>query len=1093
MKTKKLFKILLLTSMIVLAIFVTACNLGSNKPSSSSSDPSSSSSSDSSSDSSSSSSPIEDQRSIVLNKAILAMDLLDETTLVATLENLSYDVVWNSSDPTVATVSEDGTVRSLKAGTTIITATCGEYSASCSVTVAANSNPILTVDGTDEPIYILTGATHTIEPAFAYNGHALDDATYTFATNSEGLTVSEEGVVSCISAGDATVTVTASWGTFTEYAVVKFNMVSDSSVTCDVAKITLYSSTITGEIASTILNVTVKVDGIIIESPELSYEYDETLVSVSAEGEVTNISAETKETEVKIIYDDMYTVVKVNLVYVEVDKTDEYNDYRIVATQDNLASLFANCFDDGSQVIKVFDSADKTTNLMAEDGKLGFGADQFGERVWSVYGDKGYACQVKGLLVSAEISTAEQFKQYFVTVNGNASNSTTASDTYNGGYFELTANIDLGGAYLCNKYPSYNSGSYPVPAEGAGFNGVLDGKGYTISNFVVFTNGSSLFGTIGTNGVIKNVALVAKAACRWANGVLASSIYGTVENVFIAIDNSNFSDFYGNNFGALAYASGGDAIISNVVTYMGGFVQNDYSANTNAFLNWPYGGTMTNCYAVYGANVKTNTVDGLTSISIADYQSAEYDYTGYDASIWDLSGLPVMKSALGVLASTINTDAGDVVEYNDTIRITSEKNYNYYAITADKGTLEWTNAAYTLVPGDDLAGGSIKLTLTLFGRETDTCTINIARKNVIQTLDGTATYNQYNWSESAYVANTEALTIDTGVATINSATFSMTNAAGGTRTIDATVSDGVVTIAADVLQAIPGSEYTLNILVSTDAEDIKYTKKFDLVTKEISSRAEFKSIFLMDGGNSHESSEASETYYDGLYRLTANINLGGDWSRNKVANFVGTDTGVADFGFNGIFDGQGYTISNVTIYGNGANIFGTIGRNGVVKNTAFEASGSNWLTGVVADRVYGTIKDVRVVANISGSWTYTNNFGALAGIACPGAMIENVVTSCTLAKDTTYSVNASAFLRFDNGATIKNCYAVYGNGEVETTVDGQLNVTHVVGNKNVSDYESTQLVAITPSTLAETTFTGLDESIWDVTEGNLPTFKKASN
>lgn len=46
-------------------------------------------------------------------------------------------VVWSSSDEAVATVSEDGTVTAVAAGEAVITASCGDLSAECNVTVAA--------------------------------------------------------------------------------------------------------------------------------------------------------------------------------------------------------------------------------------------------------------------------------------------------------------------------------------------------------------------------------------------------------------------------------------------------------------------------------------------------------------------------------------------------------------------------------------------------------------------------------------------------------------------------------------------------------------------------------------------------------------------------------------------------------------------------------------------------------------------------------------------------------------------------------------------------------------------------------------------
>ena len=48
-------------------------------------------------------------------------------------------VVWGSSEPAVASVDETGAVTALHAGNTVITAACGELSATCAVTVVEAS------------------------------------------------------------------------------------------------------------------------------------------------------------------------------------------------------------------------------------------------------------------------------------------------------------------------------------------------------------------------------------------------------------------------------------------------------------------------------------------------------------------------------------------------------------------------------------------------------------------------------------------------------------------------------------------------------------------------------------------------------------------------------------------------------------------------------------------------------------------------------------------------------------------------------------------------------------------------------------------
>lgn len=73
---------------------------------------------------------------ITLDKTELTLTGAGSYTLTATAEpeNTTSRMVWRSSDNTVAEVSE-GVVNPLRNGSCVITATCGDYSAECAVTV----------------------------------------------------------------------------------------------------------------------------------------------------------------------------------------------------------------------------------------------------------------------------------------------------------------------------------------------------------------------------------------------------------------------------------------------------------------------------------------------------------------------------------------------------------------------------------------------------------------------------------------------------------------------------------------------------------------------------------------------------------------------------------------------------------------------------------------------------------------------------------------------------------------------------------------------------------------------------------------------
>ena len=77
--------------------------------------------------------------SIILNSTELQLTVGGAGQLAAVVmpENASdKNVLWSSSDESIVAVGQDGTVSAVSTGTAAVTASCGDVSASCTVTVA---------------------------------------------------------------------------------------------------------------------------------------------------------------------------------------------------------------------------------------------------------------------------------------------------------------------------------------------------------------------------------------------------------------------------------------------------------------------------------------------------------------------------------------------------------------------------------------------------------------------------------------------------------------------------------------------------------------------------------------------------------------------------------------------------------------------------------------------------------------------------------------------------------------------------------------------------------------------------------------------
>ncbi len=182
---------------------------------------------------------------VSLDKTNLSMQVGETETLTATVkpdDATDKAVVWTSSDDAVASVS-NGKITALKSGTATITAKSGTFTAECVVTVSVNTESI-TLDKTTLSLAVGESATliATVKPDDA------TDKTVTWSSSDESVAKVDNGKVTAVKSGTATVTAKCSDKT-TECAV---------TVTVPVSSITLDKTTLSlavGESATLIATV----------------------------------------------------------------------------------------------------------------------------------------------------------------------------------------------------------------------------------------------------------------------------------------------------------------------------------------------------------------------------------------------------------------------------------------------------------------------------------------------------------------------------------------------------------------------------------------------------------------------------------------------------------------------------------------------------------------------------------------------------------------------------------------------------------------------------------------------------------------------
>lgn len=157
--------------------------------------------------------------SISLNKSSLKFtSLLTPQSINAVVEpsNTTDIISWRSSNTSVATVNQAGVVTSVGDGSCVITATCGNSSAACNITVAEVRPCTKITLGKTSISFTALNKTSTLTYTVAPN-NTTDTVTWK-SSNTSVATVSSSGVVTSKAAGTATITATCG-STFATCAV----------------------------------------------------------------------------------------------------------------------------------------------------------------------------------------------------------------------------------------------------------------------------------------------------------------------------------------------------------------------------------------------------------------------------------------------------------------------------------------------------------------------------------------------------------------------------------------------------------------------------------------------------------------------------------------------------------------------------------------------------------------------------------------------------------------------------------------------------------------------------------------------------------
>lgn len=698
------------------------------------------------------------------------------------------------------------------------------------------------------------------------------------------------------------------------------------------------------------------------------------------------------------------------------------------------------------------------------------------------------SCEINGmtttvkanlLLVNKIITTANDLlaweKYLDVTKTG-----TVSGSSYNRteGYLELGANIDLGA----------NSLTYTItiPQNAAmkeyGFNGTFDGCGYTLLNGQYGLGG--LFGLVGTDGVIKNVAFTDTLVILDTANVVAKVFYGELTNVIV--DASTYGSNVTYQQSVAQFLLG--ARLTNVIAYSSSQKGSYASANMAIAQYAPSVG-----YGTTGETVFTNVwvftlvTDGdgfgigsflsslnatRNNVKVNTNTTAPNIVTGMP----DMFNLSLDKAYFANYAKTLANFDEEIesipTELNEGESITLPT-LPYVKYSVDDSAVATISNNVLTISNDLEEDATVTLTINLSAYGVANKTVDVFVKNrnfvVVEDLQEYEVYPTLD-SNGSKVENSTPFTIELDASVPEEGmTWTTTDGRGNSKDVTAfiSVSKGVATISSELR-----GEY--KIVGKNADESVNVEMNVLIVNKFIMEASHLQNIKAYGDISDEKTLGTLPMYkFDGYFAMKQNVELGeseiGVTYNNTITDYA---TNKQDeYGFIGTFDGRGYTFIG-GVFGNKENadslkgIFGSIGAAGVVKNVAFVGAVIGYNDMLMGSVIYGTLDNVLVEAS------YAQYLGAGLAENILGATISNTVYYVTNGTENYYQFLAS-YIQWTANGTVSSKNAEFKNMYFVSDIENGAwngNQSKYIGYKGIcNSYPSTTSIV---DTIHKSAYTG---------------------
>ncbi len=1027
-----------------------------------------------------------EQQKITVNLEHYAytIDIYEEYTFVAKTNGKQEEIVWSSSVTSVATV-DGGKVTPVAVGETIISAKIGDVEAKCYLTVENRQMlPLLSTKVYNEELRLMASDDYPLTPTLTYGNVNCEGATFSFVSENPSVaTVDENGLVKAVAGGKTRVKITANWKNVEKdyiTAYVTVLVVGDVTVTFNQDKVSLHAVTSFGGQnyeTSAPLTCTVYKGGTAMSGQPVQITVADDTVCSYTEGEVTALKAgktlinatttvdgiEYKGTaEVEVLY--AYTQSNTPII---VGKNSTYVGY-LAGEGETITALEANI---GGEVVKMGVTDDFSSTL----SNL-----QVGETAITVYNDKTACVYNDAEVIDLYINHPEE-----VEILRSASFE----------YVLLGNDIDM------SEYPL-------TTAYTTTFAGIFDGDGHKISGLQYNAKEVSLFYKLA--GTVKDLILEASIGGIQSGAVCYTLSRGTIDNVYAKMSMGGRTNMSG-GFTRYIDANTENKIVNSFVnvTKLGDDAE---SMPTNGLIFGFAEATsvvdITNTYAIKpfeSANIVGNREEGYATFRdefnsktgvafmAADFFNAlgagsitinqEYfnkindwnmiydadDFAGMfsmpypdvrykkfilmtDIDMDDLTGGNAAITPIPVFSGTLDGNGHSVEnliigygnsngsamfrEMNEgTVKNIALKGVSFDAAVNDKihaaaiaGGMRAGSIDNVFVSIDVSAGGNSSAGLVgWLNANEDGDAARITNSVVVTTTDT----RHPNTTKGAIVGKANAgtmLVLDGTYAIVYDNTIKLLGEAGDNDALENTINaNSAYTLTQFNDANIDFSGY--NVAVRNNVTNIEYVHK-DGWTR-IATADEFAAIF----------SDAKARYKK--YLLVADIDMNNLTGGNKSITPLGV--------FSGTFDGDGYTVSNITFsyssaLGGGSGMFNNLNEGSVINlaldGVKFDSTvgGKSAIGAIAAGARAATIENVFVNVALGNLGA---NCGALVGYinnSTTATKINNCVAVATHNADVVQASLVGKVFETAN-LEITNSYAVVPNASVPNVVATGTNAT----------------------------------------------------